>query len=143
VVPACHHHHRSHLHRRCHRGSQLGDEEEDSDNEEFLAQLPTNAEAEDAAEQRAILVSFETQRHDQSEQKLMAAERRAVAARMAEEHAAARADAHRHNIEAARAAMADVAGGLATGGALHLQLLPRGRRVPPSPPWDGFPPPVQ
>jgi hypothetical protein len=52
----------------------------------------------------------------------MAAERRAVAARLAEDHAAAHADAHRHNIEAARPAMAEaerclfwvnVAGGLA------------------------------
>jgi hypothetical protein len=53
----------------------------------------------------------------------MAAERRAAAARLAEDHAAARADAHRRNIEATRAAMveaeqrlfrADMAGGLAT-----------------------------
>jgi hypothetical protein len=53
----------------------------------------------------------------------MAAERRAAAARLAEEHAAAHADAHRCNIEAARAAMAaaeqrlfqaDVTGGLTT-----------------------------
>jgi hypothetical protein len=53
----------------------------------------------------------------------MAAERRASAARLAEEHAAARADAHRRNIEAARDAMAaaeqrlaqaDMDGGLAT-----------------------------
>jgi hypothetical protein len=53
----------------------------------------------------------------------MAAERRAAAARLAEEHAAARAEAHRRNIKAARAAMAaaeqrltqaDVARGLAT-----------------------------
>jgi hypothetical protein len=52
----------------------------------------------------------------------MAAERRKAAAWLAEDHAAARADAHRRNIEAARAAMAeaerglfrvDVAGGLA------------------------------
>jgi hypothetical protein len=52
----------------------------------------------------------------------MAAERRAAATRLAEDHAAARADAHRRNIEAVRAAMAeaeqrlfwaDVAGGLA------------------------------
>jgi hypothetical protein len=52
----------------------------------------------------------------------MAAERRAAAARLADEHVAARADAHRRNIEAARVAMAaveqrlaqaDVAGGLA------------------------------
>jgi hypothetical protein len=53
----------------------------------------------------------------------MAAERRAAAARLAEDDAATRADAQRRNIEAARAAMAeaeqrlfraDVARGLAT-----------------------------
>jgi hypothetical protein len=52
----------------------------------------------------------------------MAAERRAAAARLAEDHAAACADSHRRNIEAVRAAMAeaeqrffraDVTGGLA------------------------------
>jgi hypothetical protein len=52
----------------------------------------------------------------------MAAERRAAAARLAKDHAPARADAHRRNIKAVRAAMAeaerglfraDVAGGLA------------------------------
>jgi hypothetical protein len=73
-----------------------GDEEKDSDNEEFLPQLPTDTEVEEAAaEQRAILASFETQRRDQSAQELMAAEMRAAVARLAEEHAAARADAHR------------------------------------------------
>jgi hypothetical protein len=58
----------------------------------------------------------------------MAAERRAAAARLAEEHAAARTDAHRRNIKVARAAMAaaeqclfqaDVTGGLATVAAEH------------------------
>jgi hypothetical protein len=53
----------------------------------------------------------------------MAAERRAVAARLVKDHAAAHADAHRRNIDATRAAMAeaeqclfraDVTGGLAT-----------------------------
>jgi hypothetical protein len=49
----------------------------------------------------------------------MATERRAEAARLAEDHAAAHADAHRRNIEAAMAKAerglfrADVAGGLA------------------------------
>jgi hypothetical protein len=52
----------------------------------------------------------------------MAAERRAATTRLAEEHSAARTDAHHRNIEAVRAAMAaaeqrlgqaDVAGGLA------------------------------
>jgi hypothetical protein len=37
----------------------------------------------------------------------MATERRAAAARLAEDHIAARADAHRRNIKAARAAMAE------------------------------------
>jgi hypothetical protein len=85
-----------------------GEEEEDSDEEEFLAELPMDAEAEEAAaEQRAIVASFETQRHDRAAQELMVAERRAAAARLAEDHAGAHADAHRHNIEAARAAMAE------------------------------------
>jgi hypothetical protein len=66
---------------------------------------------------------FETQRRDRTMQELMAAERRAAAARLAEDHAAAHADAHRRNIEAARAMMAeaeqrlfraDVARGLVT-----------------------------
>jgi hypothetical protein len=82
------------------------EEEEDSDDEEFLAQLPMDAEAEEAAtEQRTILASFKTQRRDQSAQELMAAERRAASARLAEEHAAAHADAYRRNIEEPRATM--------------------------------------
>jgi hypothetical protein len=86
-----------------------GEEEEDSDDEEFLAKLPMDAEAEEAtAEQRAIVASFETQHRDRAAQELMAAERRAAAARLVEDHTATRADAHRRNIEAARAAMAEV-----------------------------------
>jgi hypothetical protein len=82
-----------------------------------------DAEAEEAAvEQRAIVASFEMQRLDRAAQELMATERRAAAARLAEDHTAARVDAHRRNIEAARAAMveaetrlfgADVAVGIA------------------------------
>jgi hypothetical protein len=58
----------------------------------------------------------------------MASERRAATARLAEEHATTRADAHHRNIEAARAAMssaeqrlfqADVTGGLTTVAAEH------------------------
>jgi hypothetical protein len=83
-------------------------EEEDSDNEEFLVELPTDAEAEEAAaEQRAIVASFEMQLCDRAAQELMAAKRRAAAARLAEDHTAARVDAHRRNIKAARAAMAE------------------------------------
>jgi hypothetical protein len=72
------------------------EEEEDSDYEEFLAELPTDAEAEEAAvEQRAIIASFEMQRHDRAAQELMATKRGAAAARLAEDHTATRADAHR------------------------------------------------
>jgi hypothetical protein len=98
--------------------------EEDSDEKEFLVQLPMDTEAEEAAvEQRVILESFEMQHRDQSAQELMAAERRAAAAMLAKEHDAARAYAHRRNIELAKAAMAaaeqrlsqpDVTRGLAT-----------------------------
>jgi colicin import membrane protein len=85
-----------------------GEEEEDSSDEEFLAELPTDTEAEEAAiEQRAIVASFETQRRDRAAQELMTAERRAAAARLVEDHTAARADAHCRNIEAARATMAE------------------------------------
>jgi hypothetical protein len=42
----------------------------------------------------------------------MAAERRAAAASLGEDHAATHADAHRRNIEAARAAMAEAERGL-------------------------------
>jgi hypothetical protein len=85
-----------------------GKEEEDSDDEEFLAELPTDEGAEEAAaEQRVIVASFEMQRRDRAVQELMAAERRAASARLAEDHATARADAHRCNIEAARDAMAE------------------------------------
>jgi hypothetical protein len=85
-----------------------GKEEEDSDDEEFLAELPTDAEVEEAAaEYRAIIASFETQRRDRAAQELMAAERRATAARLVEDHTIARADAHPRNIEAVRAVMVE------------------------------------
>jgi hypothetical protein len=70
----------------------------------------------------------------------MTTERRAAAARLAEEHAAA----HRRNIEAVRAALA--------AAEQHLHLLPRGHRATPprarvggepSLPRDGFPPSVR
>jgi hypothetical protein len=42
-----------------------GDEVEDSDDEEFFTDLPTDAESEEVtAEQRAILTSFEMRRRD-------------------------------------------------------------------------------
>jgi hypothetical protein len=125
VVPARHHHDRPHLHcRRCRRSQLCQGDEEDSDDEEFFIDLSMDAESEErAAEERAILMSFETQRRDASAQEFMAAERRAASAKLAAEHATARTEAHHRNSEAARAAMveaeqrlaqADVAGGLAT-----------------------------
>jgi hypothetical protein len=100
-----------------------GEEEEDSDDEELLDELLTDTEAEEAAaEQRAIVASFEMLRRDRAAQELMATERRVAAARLVEDHAVARADAHCRNIEATRDAMAeaerclfraDMAGGLA------------------------------
>jgi hypothetical protein len=85
-----------------------GEEEEDFDDEEFLAELPMDVEADEAvAEQIAIVASFKMQHHDRATQELMAAERRAAAARLAEDHDATRVDAHRRNIKAARAPMAE------------------------------------
>jgi hypothetical protein len=63
----------------------------------------------------------------------MAAEKRVAMARLVEEHAAARADAHRRNIEGVRAAMAvaeqrlaqaDIVGGLATVAAERQHQYP-------------------
>jgi hypothetical protein len=48
---------------------QVDDEEEDNNDEEFFAGLPTDAEGEEnAAEQRAILASFETRHRDEMAQ---------------------------------------------------------------------------
>jgi hypothetical protein len=66
---------------------------------------------------------FETRYHDESAQQFMVAETRAAVSRLADAQATTCADAHRHNIEAAKVAMAeaeqrlaqaDSAGGLAT-----------------------------
>jgi hypothetical protein len=135
--------------------------EEDTDDEEFFTDLPTDTEAEETvAEQRAILAPFETWRRKETTQQFMAAERRAAAARLADEHATARANAHRRNIEATRAAMvvaeqrlaqADRAEGLATVAAkrqrrenqyplLRSTRGPSGRRnAAPSPPSSRTP----
>jgi vacuolar-type H+-ATPase subunit B/Vma2 len=64
-------------------------------------ELPTNKEAvESAAEQRALMVSFETRRRHQSVRRLMAAERRAAADEMAALHRSAHQSAHRRNLAA-------------------------------------------
>jgi hypothetical protein len=54
------------------------DDDLDADDLAYL-ELPTNEEAvESAAEQRALMASFETQRRDEAARRLMAAERRAA-----------------------------------------------------------------
>jgi hypothetical protein len=56
------------------------DDDLDADDLAYL-ELPTDEEAaESAAEQRALMASFETQRRNESARRLMAAERRAAAA---------------------------------------------------------------
>jgi hypothetical protein len=82
------------------------DDEEDNDDEDLYADLPDDAEAEEAAaEQRALLMSFETQHRDEAARHFMHAERSAAAERLGGAQATAHANAHRRNIEAARAAM--------------------------------------
>jgi hypothetical protein len=63
-------------------GNELEDDDYD-DNDldaDFLADLPTDVEA--AAEQSALMASFETQYRDQSVRRLMVDERRAAADRL-------------------------------------------------------------
>jgi hypothetical protein len=65
-------------------------------------ELPTDQEAaESAAEQRALMASFETQRHDESAQHLMAAGRREAAGDLVAVHRSARQSAYLRNLVAA------------------------------------------
>jgi hypothetical protein len=74
----------------------------DTDNLAYL-DLPTDEEvAESAAEQRALMASFEMHRRDESGRRLMAAERKAVAADLAASQHRARHYALPHNMVAAR-----------------------------------------
>jgi hypothetical protein len=86
----------------------LDDDDLDYDlDAEDLANLepPTNAKAaESAAEQRALMASFETHQGDESGRRLMAVERRATVSDMAASQHRARHLAHRRNIAAAREA---------------------------------------
>jgi hypothetical protein len=64
----------------------LDDDDLDADDIAYL-DLPTDAEAaESAAEQRALMASFETHRRDESGWRLMVAERRAAAVDLAASH---------------------------------------------------------
>jgi hypothetical protein len=70
------------------------DDDIDADNLAYL-ELPTDEEAaESAAEQRALMASFETQHRDKSARRFMAAERRATADDLAAEHCRSRRSAH-------------------------------------------------
>jgi cytochrome c5 len=76
-------------------------------NDDDLAylKLPTNEGAtEVAVEQRALMASFETQRRDESARRLMTAERRTAADRLAVTHQRVCHSAHRRNMAAAREA---------------------------------------
>jgi hypothetical protein len=81
-----------------------GNEEEymhlDDDDLAYL-ELPTNEEAtESTTKQRALMASFKTQRRDESARRLMAAERRAVADKLAVSQQRARQSAYLCNMAA-------------------------------------------
>jgi hypothetical protein len=64
-------------------------------------ELPTDEEAaKSAAEQRALMASFEMQRRDESARRLMAAERRAAVDDLAVAHRSSRRSAHIRNLVA-------------------------------------------
>jgi hypothetical protein len=76
------------------------DDDLDADDLAYL-ELPTDEEAmESAAEQRALMASFETQRRNESARRLMAAERRAAADDLAAAHQSARQSAYLRNLAA-------------------------------------------
>jgi hypothetical protein len=82
----------------------------DADDLAYL-ELPTDEEvAESAAEQRALMASFETQRRDESARRLMAAERRAVADDLAAAHQSSRRSAYLWNLAVADKLRAVAAG---------------------------------
>jgi hypothetical protein len=87
----------------------LDDDDLDADDLAYL-ELPTDEEAtESAAEQRALMASFETQRRDEAARRLMAAERRA-AADLAATHQSARQSTYLCNLAAADEVRAVAAG---------------------------------
>jgi hypothetical protein len=92
-------------------GSSAGSTEEEDvhlDNDDLdiddlaYLELPTDEEAaESTAEQRALMASFETQRHDEAARLLMAPERRAAADDLAAAHQSAHQSAYLRNLAAA------------------------------------------
>jgi hypothetical protein len=87
----------------------------DTDNLAYL-ELPTDkGAAESAAEQRAVMASFEMQRRDESSRRLMAAKRRTAADRLAASQQRARQSAYLCNMAAAAHARG-VGGGTAAIG---------------------------
>jgi hypothetical protein len=86
------------------------DDDIDTDDLAYLV-LPTDEEAaESAAEQRALMASFEMQCHDVSARRLMAAERRAAADDLAAAHRSSRRSAHFRNLAATNDLRAVAAG---------------------------------
>jgi hypothetical protein len=82
------------------------DDDIDADNLAYL-ELPTDEEAaESAAEQRALMASFKTQRRDESARCLMAAERRAAGDDLAAAHRSSRRSVHIWNLAATDKLMA-------------------------------------
>jgi hypothetical protein len=82
----------------------------DADNLVYL-ELPTDEEAvESAAEQRALMASFEMQRRDDAARRLMAVETRAVEEDLAAVHQSAHQSAYLHNVAAADKLRAVAAG---------------------------------
>jgi hypothetical protein len=88
----------------------LDDADLDAYNLAYL-KLPTDKEAvESAAEQRALVASFETQHRDEAARRLMAAERRAAADELMSSHQSARQSAYLCNLVAVDEARAAAAG---------------------------------
>jgi hypothetical protein len=76
---------------------------EDEEDDDDFADLPDDDKAEEAAaEQRTLVVSFETQYRDEAARHFMVAERSATANRLTEVQAAAHAATHHRNVEVAR-----------------------------------------
>jgi hypothetical protein len=86
------------------------DDDLDADDLAYL-ELPTDEEVvESAAEQKALIASFEMQRHDEAARRLMVAERRAAADDLATTHQSARQSAYLRTLAAVDKLRAVVAG---------------------------------
>jgi hypothetical protein len=87
-------------------GNRIEEEYVHLDNDDLAyLKLPTNEDAmEVAIEQRALMALFKTQHHDESASRLMTAERRTAADRLAATHQRACHSSHRRNMAAAREA---------------------------------------